>query len=65
MDVYWRGTTLDYIAATTTYLEHRVGVDAALSAGPRTDVVVTVEGITGAEIDALTILATFVWRPLP
>lgn len=65
LDVYWRGTTLDYLAATTTYLEHRVGVDAALSAGPRTDVVVTVEGMTGAEVDALTILATFVWRPLP
>jgi hypothetical protein len=65
LDVYWRGAQLDYQAATSTYLEHRVGLDAALTGGPRTDVVFTVEGQTGAEVDALTFLATLVWRPLP
>jgi len=65
LDLYWRGSILDYTAATSSYWEHRVGLDAALSAGPRTDLVFTVEGMTGAEVDALTFLATAVWRPLP
>jgi hypothetical protein len=62
---HWRGAMLDYTAATATRTEHRVGVDAVWSQAHDPELGLSIEGATGADVDALVILATVIWRPLP
>lgn len=62
---WYRLGLLAYSAATETFVEHRVGLDAAWSTDPRVDLTLSVEGTTGADVNAAIVLLSAIWRPLP
>jgi hypothetical protein len=65
LGAWYRGGLLTYTAANESLFEHRVGADLTFSASRPLDLSLSVEGATGADVDAVAILATAVWRPLP
>jgi hypothetical protein len=61
----YRPELLDYAASTGSQLLHSVTADARFAASATLDLALTTIGTTGADRDALALLATFAWRPLP
>jgi hypothetical protein len=63
--VTYRPEQLDYNAATGVYLLHSIIVDGHYALSRSFDVGGSALATVGADRDALAVLATFVWRPLP
>jgi hypothetical protein len=62
--LYYRPSLLGYVASTSRILEHRAGVDVTWMARHDLAWGAVAEGVTGADVDAVTVLTTVVWRPL-
>jgi hypothetical protein len=63
--IYYRPELLAYDGSVDIWLEQRAGVELALAPTPTLDVLVTLEGAAGPDVDAFALLTTAVWRPLP
>jgi hypothetical protein len=61
----YRPELLDYVASTGPQLLHSVIADARVALSTAFDLALSAIATTGADRDALALLATFVWRPLP
>ena len=61
----YRPELLDYAASTELAVMHSAIADARLSISTALDVALSAVGTAGADRDALALLATFAWRPLP
>jgi hypothetical protein len=61
----YRPELLDYVASTEAQVLHSVVADARVALSAALDLALSAIGTTGADRDALALLATFVWRPLP
>jgi hypothetical protein len=63
--VTYRPEILDYTASTGLVTVHSATADARLALSTAFDLALSAIGTIGADRDALSLLATFVWRPLP
>jgi hypothetical protein len=63
--VTYRPELLDYRASTGSYLLHSIVMDAHYTLSPELDVAGSAAGTAGSDRNALAMLATFIWRPLP
>jgi hypothetical protein len=63
--VAYRPEILDYAASTERQVLHSLLTDARLAVWAALDLALSATGTFGADRDALTLLATFVWRPRP
>jgi hypothetical protein len=61
----YRPELLDYVESNGPQLLHSVIADARIALSTAFDLALSAIGTTGADRDALALLATFVWRPLP
>ena len=61
----YRPELLDYAASTGPVTLHTVIADVRFALSTALDLAVSATGTTGADRDALALLATFAWRPLP
>jgi hypothetical protein len=61
----YRPEALDYAASTDPQLVHSAIADARFALSTALDLALSAIGTVGADRDALAILATLVWRPLP
>lgn len=61
----YRAELLDYVASTGPELLHSVIADARLAMSTALDVALSAIATTGRDRDALALLATFAWRPMP
>ncbi|HEX7838807.1 MAG TPA: hypothetical protein VF469_15125, partial [Kofleriaceae bacterium] len=61
----YRPELLDHVASTGPELLHSVIADARLAISTALDLALSATATTGADRDALALLATFAWRPLP
>jgi hypothetical protein len=64
-EVRYRGELLDYAASTGASLLHAIIVDVRYLHSTTLDVGMSALGTTGPDRDALAVLATIAWRPLP
>jgi hypothetical protein len=65
VSLIYRPELLDYVASTGPELVHTVTADARVAISTALDVALSALGSKGADRDALALLATLVWRPLP
>jgi hypothetical protein len=63
--VSYRPELLDYVASTGPVLLHSVVLDGHYAVTTGLDLAVSAVGTTGSDRDAIAMLATLVWRPLP
>jgi hypothetical protein len=63
--VTYRPEVLDYAASTELTTVHSATADARLALSTEFDLALSAIGAIGADRDAFSLLATFVWRPLP
>jgi hypothetical protein len=63
--VRYRGELLDYVGATAPVFQHSVIADAWYTVRATLDVKLSALATTGLDRDTVTLLTTFVWRPLP
>lgn len=63
--VTYRPEILDYTASTGLVTVHSATADARLALSTAFDLALSAIGTIGVDHDALSLLATFVWRPLP
>lgn len=61
----YRPELLDYVASTGPAILHSVIADARLALSTALDLALSATATTGSDRDALALLATFAWRPLP
>ncbi|HEU4732612.1 MAG TPA: hypothetical protein VFT22_32175, partial [Kofleriaceae bacterium] len=61
----YRPELLDYAASTGAQLVHTVTADAHLTVSPALDLALSATATTGFDRDAVAVLGTFAWRPLP
>lgn len=61
----YRPELLDYVASTGPMLLHSIVVDGRFTQSPQLDLSLSTVATTGADRDALALLAIVVWRPLP
>ena len=61
----YRPELLDYVASTGPAVLHSVIGDARLALSTALDLALSATATTGRDRDALALLATFAWRPLP
>jgi hypothetical protein len=61
----YRPELLDYVASTKASLVHALIADGRLALTSAFDLALSAVGTTGADRDAVTVIATFAWRPLP
>lgn len=61
----YRPELLDYVASTGPAVLHSMIADARLALSTALDLALSVTATTGSDRDALALLATFAWRPLP
>ena len=63
--VTYRPELLDYTAGTGAVTLHSIVFDGHYALSPAFDVAGSALATTGSDRDAIAVLATFVWRPLP
>ncbi len=63
--VTYRPELLDYSAGTGPMTLHSIVFDGHYALSPAYDIAASALGTIGSDRDALALLATFVWRPLP
>ncbi len=63
--VTYRPELLDYSASTGPMTLHSIVVDGHYALSPAFDIAGSALGTLGADRDAIAVLATLVWRPLP
>lgn len=63
--VRYRSELLDYVGWTGPFLQHSIIVDAWYSVRVNLDLKVSALGTMGHDRDSISLLTTFVWRPLP
>jgi hypothetical protein len=63
LGLYYRPALIDYEADIQSHLEHRFGVEVALSPITGLEVAATIEGATGADAAGLGLFTTAIWRP--
>ncbi len=61
----YRPELLDYVASTGPAILHSVIADTRLALSTALDLALSATATTGSDRDALALLATFAWRPLP
>jgi hypothetical protein len=61
----YRPELLDYVASAGPQLLHSVLADLRLALSTALDLAISASATVGSDRDALAVLATFVWRPLP
>jgi hypothetical protein len=61
----YRPELLDYVASTAPAVLHSVIADARLALSTALDLALSATATAGSDRDALALLATFAWRPLP
>jgi hypothetical protein len=65
VSVRYRPELLDYVASTGPQLLHSIVADGRYGMSAAVDLALSAIGTTGPDRDALAVLATLVWRPLP
>jgi len=65
LSLRYRPELLDYSAGTGAYLLHSLSLDLHYAASTALDLGVSALGTTGADRDAIVLLTTLAWRPLP
>ncbi|MGE5184361.1 MAG: hypothetical protein ACM31C_19965 [Acidobacteriota bacterium] len=63
--VTYRPELLDYTASTGPMTLHSIVLDGHYALSPAFDIAASALGTLGTDRDAIALLATFVWRPLP
>jgi hypothetical protein len=61
--IQYRPYLIGYVGATAPWLEHRASIDATFAPRPEVAYGFTLEGQAGNDYDAVTAIATVIWRP--
>lgn len=63
--IRYRPELLDYLASTKAMLLHALVIDTHYAVSAQTDLGAELVGTTGVDRDAIAVLTTLAWRPLP